>query len=69
MAKGDIPDDEQASGVLEGGGPFATDPHSTALGDERTSEPTALCPQCGCPDLMHCGAYRKCPMCSWREDT
>jgi hypothetical protein len=27
------------------------------------------CPQCGCLDLMDCVTYRKCPVCSWKEDT
>jgi len=27
------------------------------------------CPQCGCPDLMDCVTYRKCPVCAWNEDT
>ena len=26
------------------------------------------CPQCGCIDLMDCVTYRKCPVCSWKEE-
>jgi hypothetical protein len=27
-----------------------------------------VCPRCGCPDLIDCVTYRKCPLCSWKDD-
>jgi hypothetical protein len=38
--------------------------------EEHATSLSALgqaCPQCGCPDLMDCVTYRKCPVCSWKD--
>jgi hypothetical protein len=51
--------------------PMATnDAHAPSLGlPLQVTKAAHGCPQCGCPDLMDCVTYRKCPVCSWKEET
>jgi hypothetical protein len=76
MTKGDPIDDEQLRGSPGVDGSFVTPTDASALSDERSPEmlgsaciSARVCPQCGCDELMHCATYRKCPVCSWKEDT
>jgi hypothetical protein len=39
---------------------------STFHGSEGAPMPMEACPQCHCTSLLVVGAYRKCPLCSWK---